>query len=98
VRRFLLVASPDLSRTGRIPEKCYAAIVSFCPEDSCCVAGGLIGTPEFNSATMSGGSYRQSRRRSIAIAVCVLLIVSCHRPVNAAARSTSIASAFSSRQ
>jgi hypothetical protein len=58
----------------------------------------LIGTPEFNSPAMSGASHCQSRRRSLAIASCTLSIVSSHRPVSAAARNTSIASAFSSFQ
>ncbi|MBV8557682.1 MAG: hypothetical protein JO116_19130 [Planctomycetaceae bacterium] len=41
----------------------------------------MIGTPEFDSATTSGVSHRQSRCRSLAIAARVLSIVSCHRPV-----------------
>src|SRR5512135_1173272 len=83
---------------GWIPEKCHAAIVSSCSEVSGCDAGGLIGTPEFNSASMSGAFHCQCRWRSVAIVACTCSIVSSHRPVNAAARSTSIASAFSSRQ
>jgi len=91
------MARPPPSR-GWIPEKSYAAIAS-CPSEGCiCGVGGLISTPEFNSATMSGASHRQARRRSSAIAAWTRSIASSHRPVNAAARSTSIASAFPARQ
>ncbi|HMB08357.1 MAG TPA: PAS domain S-box protein, partial [Isosphaeraceae bacterium] len=83
---------------GWIPEKCYAAIASDCSEGSGCAIGGLITASEFNSASMSGAAHCQSRRRSRAIAACVRSIVSSHRPVKTAARSTSIASAFSSFQ
>ena len=58
----------------------------------------LIGTPEFNSASMSGAFHCQSRQRSVAIAACTRSIISSHRPVNAATRKTSIASAFPSHQ
>src|SRR5512142_1935157 len=83
---------------GWIPEKCYAAIASGCSEGSGCAIGGLITASAFNSASMSGAAHCQSRRRSRAIAACVRSIVSSHRPVKTAARSTSIASAFSSFQ
>src|SRR5512142_911113 len=87
-----------LHERGRIPEESHAAIAPSCSEGSSCDAGGLITPPEFNSATRSGASQRHSRRRSCAIAAWTASIVSCQRPVNAAARSTSIASAFSSHQ
>jgi hypothetical protein len=93
-----LLVSSDEGKTGWVPEKSHAAIASVCSEDSGCGAGGLIAAPEFNSATMSGALHVQSRRRSSPIAACVAAINSGHRPVNTAARNTSIPSAFSSRQ
>jgi hypothetical protein len=35
----------------------------------------LIGSPEFNSAAMSGATHCQPRRRSLAIAACAISIV-----------------------
>src|SRR4051794_6884830 len=44
---------PEMIVDGWIPEKSYAAIASSPSEGCSCSVGGLISTPEFNSATMS---------------------------------------------
>ena len=62
------IGALNAANNGWIPEKGQAAIASACSEQSGCDDGGLIGLPEFNSASISGAFHCQSRRRSFAIA------------------------------
>jgi hypothetical protein len=60
-----------------------------------CGSGGLMWSGVFNSSGMSGATPCQSNRRSRAMVARMGSSVSCQRPVNAAARSSSIPSALS---
>src|SRR3954467_6250620 len=81
---------------GRKPKMCQAAWDSSCSFSCTCGVGGCTLTPAFNSARMSGPVHLKSIRRSREKLCRAFSSSSSQRPDSAAARSTTIPSAFSS--
>src|SRR5512135_320094 len=96
IRRRWLGSGGASGPDGRKPKMCQAAWDSSCSFSCTCGVGGCTLTPAFNSARMSRLVHLKSIRRSREKLCRVFSSSSSQRPESAAARSTTIPSAFSS--